>query len=125
MHLLTGRNWAGLVEEVMTVDGEALASVLDEMAGQWPMDLAKELAGLAFRCMSNSELSIAKVLEELNEIRRKGDEIVGREGRKAIIGGCIDREGSSDVPSVFLCPILQVGFFIFERSFFYIHRDFS
>lgn len=114
MHLLTGRNWAGLVEEVMTVDmgREALCSVLDEMAGQWPPDLAKELAGLAFRCMStkskpNSELSIAKVLEELNEIRRKGDEIVGREGRKAIIGGCIDREGSSDVPSVFLCPILQ------------------
>jgi len=120
MHLLTGRNWAGLIEEVMTVDmgREALGSVLDEMAGQWPPDLAKELAGLAFRCMSskskpNSELSIAKVLEELNEIRRKGDEIVGREGRKAIIGGCIDREGSSDVPSVFLCPILQVGFFIF------------
>lgn len=114
MHLLTGRNWAGLVEEVMTVDidREALGSVLDEMAGHWPLDLAKELAGLAMRCMSiknrpNLELSIASVLEELNEIRRKGDEIVGREGRKAIIGGCIDREGSSDVPSVFLCPILQ------------------
>ncbi|QCD90717.1 Rossmann-like alpha/beta/alpha sandwich fold [Vigna unguiculata] len=114
MHLLTGRNWAGLVEEVMTVDmdREALASVLDEMAGQWPLDLAIELAGLALMCVStktkpNSELSIAKVLEELNEIRRKGDEIVGREGRKAILGGCIDREGTSDVPSVFLCPILQ------------------
>lgn len=127
MHLLTGRNWAGLVEEVMTVDmdREALASVLDEMAGQWPLDLAIELAGLALMCVStktkpNSELSIAKVLEELNEIRRKGDEIVGREGRKAILGGCIDREGTSDVPSVFLCPILQVGFFIFQRTFFYI-----
>lgn len=114
MHLLTGRNWTGLVEEVMTVDmdREALASVLDEMAGQWPLDLAKELAGLAMRCMSikskpNSELSIATVLEELNEIRKKGDEIIGREGRKAIIGGCIDRECSNDVPSVFLCPILQ------------------
>ncbi|KAG5067839.1 hypothetical protein GLYMA_01G022600v4 [Glycine max] len=115
MHLLTGRNWAGLVEEVMTVDidREALGGVLDEMAGQWPLDLARELAGLAMRCMSiksepNLELSIARVLEELNEIRRKGDEIVGRERRKTNInGGCINREGSSDVPSVFLCPILQ------------------
>ncbi|RDX81710.1 putative U-box domain-containing protein 50 [Mucuna pruriens] len=110
MNLLTGRNWGGLVEEVM--DREALGSALDEMAGQWPLDLAQELAGLAMRCMSikskpNSELIIARVLEELNEIRRKADEIVGREGRKTIIGGCIDREGSSDVPSVFFCPILQ------------------
>ncbi|RZB92948.1 putative U-box domain-containing protein 50 isoform X1 [Glycine soja] len=114
IHLLTGRNWAGLVEEVMTVDMDrkALGSVLDEMAGQWPLDLARELAALAMRCMSikakpNSELSIARVLEELNEIRRNGDEIVEREGPKTIIGGCIDRAGSSDMPSVFLCPILQ------------------
>ncbi|KAL2349012.1 hypothetical protein Fmac_003012 [Flemingia macrophylla] len=114
MNLLTGRNWAGLVEEVMTADTdrEALASVLDEMAGQWPLDLAEEIAGLAMRCMSiksrpNSEVSIARVLEELNEMRRKGDEIIGREGQRAIIGGCVDRECSSDVPSVFLCPILQ------------------
>ena len=120
IHLLTGRNWAGLVEEVMTVDMDrkALGSVLDEMAGQWPLDLARELAALAMRCMSikakpNSELSIARVLEELNEIRRNGDEIVEREGPKTIIGGCIDREGSSDMPSAFLCPILQVSLLIF------------
>ncbi|XP_027360013.1 putative U-box domain-containing protein 50 [Abrus precatorius] len=114
MQLLTGRNWAGLVEEALTMDmdKEAFVRVLDEMAGQWPLDLARELAGLAERCMSikskpNSELSIARVLEELNEIRRKGNEIIAKEGRKVIIGGFIDREGSSDVPSVFLCPILQ------------------
>ncbi|KAK7407195.1 hypothetical protein VNO78_08902 [Psophocarpus tetragonolobus] len=110
-HLLTGRNWSGLVEEVMKMDmdREALATVLDEMAGQWPLDLATELANLAVRCISmpNSELSIARVLEELNEIRRKGEEIVGREGRKVVLGGCVDRGASTDVPSVFLCPILQ------------------
>ncbi|KAK7307266.1 hypothetical protein VNO77_40172 [Canavalia gladiata] len=110
MQLLTGRNWAGLVEEAM--DRETLLNLLDEMAGQWPLDLAREIASLAMRSMSNknkpnSELSIARVIEELNEIRRKGDEIVAREGRKVMIGGCIDREGSSHVPSVFLCPILQ------------------
>ncbi|CAJ2647359.1 unnamed protein product [Trifolium pratense] len=114
MQLLTGRNWAGPIEEPMTMDmdRETLVNVLDDMAGQWPLDLAKEIVSLAMICMSvkskpNLNLSIARVLEELNKIRRKGDEIVAKEDRKVIIGGCIDREGSSDVPSVFLCPILQ------------------
>ncbi|KAK7309582.1 hypothetical protein RJT34_06429 [Clitoria ternatea] len=114
MQLLTGRNWTELVEEAVAEDmvREALVGVLDEMAGQWPLDLAEELVGLAMRCLSikskpNAELSIARVLDELNEIRRKGDEIVAKEGRRVIIGGCVDTERSSDVPSVFLCPILQ------------------
>ncbi|WJX61849.1 hypothetical protein P8452_46901 [Trifolium repens] len=114
MQLLTGRDWAGPIEEPMTMamDRETFVNVLDDMAGQWPLDLAKEIMGLAMICMSvkskpNLNLSIARVLEELNKIRRKGDEIVAKEDRKVIIGGCIDREGSSDVPSVFLCPILQ------------------
>lgn len=120
MQLLTGRNWAGPVDEPMTVgmDRETLVNILDDMAGQWPLDLAKELVGLAMISISvkskpNPNLSIGRVLEELNKIRRKGDEIVAKEDRKVIIGGCIDREGSSDVPSVFLCPILQVGLLIF------------
>ncbi|KAK7252442.1 hypothetical protein RIF29_36377 [Crotalaria pallida] len=112
LHLLTGRNWAGLgwAVKVDLSSREALVGVLDDMAGQWPLDLAEELAGLAMRCLSmkpNSELSIARVMEELNEVKRKGDEIVGREGRRVIIGFGVDREGPSDVPTVFLCPILQ------------------
>lgn len=121
MQLLTGRNWAGLVGEAVTedMDRDRLVHVLDDVAGQWPLDLAKELAGLAMSCTCvknkpNPELSIAKVLEELKRIRRKGEEIVAREGRKVIIGGCIDREGSNDVPSIFQCPIRQVCFLIFN-----------
>lgn len=124
LQLLTGRNWAGLVDEALIsdMDTEALVKVLDDMAGQWPLNLAKELVNLAIRCMSmtgkpNPDFSIASVLKELNKIRRKGDEIVSREGRKVINGGCIDRESSSDVPSVFICPILQVGSLIFEFCF--------
>lgn len=119
LHLLTGRNWAGLVEEAMTMDKEALGGVLDEMAGQWPLDVAKRLAGLAMRCMGtnhgpepNEELSIAKVMEELNEIRQEADGVVARGGERATIGGGVEREDSTDVPSVFLCPILQVRLFV-------------
>ncbi|CAK8537138.1 unnamed protein product [Lathyrus sativus] len=114
MQLLTGRIWDGPIEELMTMDmdRETLVNILDDMAGQWPLDLAKELVNLAMICMTmnskpNQNLTIAKVIEELNKIRRKGDEIVAKEDRKITITGCIDREGSSDVPSVFLCPIQQ------------------
>ncbi|XP_027192458.1 putative U-box domain-containing protein 50 isoform X2 [Cicer arietinum] len=108
MQLLTGRNWVGPIEDALTMDmdRESLVNILDDMAGQWPLDLAKEIAGLAMICLSmknkpNLDLTVARVLEELNIIRRKGDEIVANEYRNG------DREGSSDVPSVFLCPVLQ------------------
>lgn len=124
MQLLTGRNWVGPIEEFMTMDmdRETFVNILDDMAGQWPLDLAKELVNLAMISMSmrskpNANLSIAKVIEELNQIRRKGDEIVAKEDRKIIIGGCVDREGSSDVPSVFLCPIQQVSLLILSLFF--------
>ena len=67
-------------------DKDALVRVLDEMAGPWPLDLVKELAGLAMRCMSikikpNRVLSIdiARVREELNEIKRKANDRFGKE----------------------------------------------
>ncbi|XP_020978382.1 putative U-box domain-containing protein 50 isoform X2 [Arachis ipaensis] len=110
LHLLTGRNWAGLIEEAMIVDTdrEAFVGVLDETAGAWPLDLAREIAGLGMRCMSRAELSIGMVMEELREIRRKGDEIAAREGRRVMRSGSgADRDWSSAVPSVYLCPILQ------------------
>ncbi|KAL4367087.1 hypothetical protein GQ457_05G014320 [Hibiscus cannabinus] len=35
MHMLTGGNWAGLIEDGMMVDRAALVQVLDEKAGNW------------------------------------------------------------------------------------------
>lgn len=93
LYLLTGkRNWVGM-------EIEALYDEIDE---EWPLGVGRELMGLAMRCMSmnygpNVEMNIARVMEELNEIRRKGDE-------------------SNDVLSVFLCPILQVSLLIFLRN---------
>ncbi|KAH7520442.1 hypothetical protein FEM48_Zijuj08G0144400 [Ziziphus jujuba var. spinosa] len=117
MHLLTGRNWTGLVE-AMTMDRAAVIRDLDGMAGQWPLYLAERLAGLALRCLSsnrgpNSDLNMATVMEELNELKNKADqEVVAWEGSKAEIDrdgdSSIAREDSSkDVPSFLLCPIFQ------------------
>ncbi|KAJ0097627.1 hypothetical protein Patl1_28336 [Pistacia atlantica] len=78
LHLLTGRNWAGLVEEAMTLDRTALVHVLDEMAGNWPLDLAEEMAGIAMKCLSVSQkahkdLRITNVMKELDELMKKAD----------------------------------------------------
>lgn len=90
LYLLTGRgNW-------VTMDIE---DFFDEIGGEWPLDVARELLSLAMRCMSinfesNEEMSITSVMDELNEIKRKGCD-------------------SNKVPNVFLCPILQVSLQIY------------
>jgi len=113
LHLLTGRNWDGLVEEAMAMGSAGLAQVLDEVAGDWPLDLAEEFAGLALRCLSNTELSITRVMEELNKMKKKADEVMGRGGgggggSEPVINGSDYGADSYDVPRAFLCPIFQV-----------------
>ncbi|KAA8546699.1 hypothetical protein F0562_003070 [Nyssa sinensis] len=107
LQLLTGRNWAGLVEEAIVMDHEALIGVLDEMAGDWPLELAVELAGIAMRCLSTNE-GLATVMRDIDKVRKKADDlVVGGECEVAIEGG-VDIQDSSNVPSFFLCPIFQV-----------------
>ncbi|KAK2656594.1 hypothetical protein Ddye_009646 [Dipteronia dyeriana] len=114
LNLLTGRNWAGLVEEAMSLDRAALVGVLDEKAGKWPLDLAEELAEIAMKCLSvnqepNSDLRIANIIAELEMLKKKADDIKIDRGDGEVVSdrGANEEEGSSDVPSVFLCPIFQ------------------
>ncbi|XP_059435551.1 putative U-box domain-containing protein 50 [Corylus avellana] len=108
LHLLTGRNWAGLVEEAMAMGSAGLAQVLDEVAGDWPLDLAEEFAGLGLRCLSNTGLSMTRVMEELNKMKNKSDEVMGRGGGGGGGSGPVINGGDSyDIPRAFLCPIFQ------------------
>ncbi|KAL5753319.1 hypothetical protein ACOSQ2_023826 [Xanthoceras sorbifolium] len=114
LNLLTGRNWAGLVEEAMALDRTALVGVLDEMAGEWPLDLAEELAGIAVKCLSvnqepNNDIKIGIVMAELEKVKKKADDIkMTRGDGEEASGRCANQEDSSEeVPSVFICPILQ------------------
>lgn len=110
MQLLTGRNWSGLVEEAVAIDRGALIQVLDEMAGEWPVHLAEELAGIAMRCVSiDMELRMGTITGELNELRKKADYIVAGTGRMAgSNGGSGMEDADVVVPCVFICPIFQV-----------------
>ncbi|CAN1836011.1 Putative U-box domain-containing protein 50 [Linum perenne] len=121
LHLLTGRKWGELVDDRMRSDRSALAEVLDdEMAGPWPLDMADELAGIAMRCLSMSrlaatDLSIAQVLKELQDLRNKSDDLIKNFGRQ--VSRSLSRAAENDdddndsftddIPSFFICPILK------------------
>ncbi|MBA0824501.1 hypothetical protein Goarm_021171, partial [Gossypium armourianum] len=112
MHMLTGRNWAGLIEDATVEDQAALIKVLDEKAGKWPSDLAVELAKISMKCMSvcrgaNPDLQIATVMEELHELKKKADELRARGGFEVVSNENVNGEDSNEAPSVFLCPIFQ------------------
>ncbi|KAH7851594.1 hypothetical protein Vadar_013895 [Vaccinium darrowii] len=112
LQLLTGRNWARLVDEAMVMDRAGLVEVLDEMAGEWPVDLAAELAGIAMRCLGNNdglerELLMAPVFKEIEQVRKKADDVVRAREYEVPIGEGADMEDSSNAPTVFLCPIFR------------------
>ncbi|KAF8404715.1 hypothetical protein HHK36_009603 [Tetracentron sinense] len=114
LQLLTGRSGIGLVEEVtMVMEGGALMGILDEVAGEWPLDLAEEFAGIAMRCFYDSgrrktELRMKIAMRELEELRKKAAVVGVREGCEMVVeGGMCRKEDCSNVPSVFLCPIFQ------------------
>lgn len=120
LHLLTGRNWTGLVEEAMALNQTALIQVLDGNAGKWPLDLAEELAGIALKCLSatqeaNRDLRIASVMKELDEVRRKAGGLVDKREGEEVIDRCANKEHSKDVPSVFVCPIFQVSIYLSQH----------
>lgn len=117
VQLLTGRNWAGLVEEaVMNNKGykAALIGVLDQVDGEWPLDIAVELGNIARRCLTNQEnlgkeLTMAMLARDINKVKKKADELVAcGECAQADQGEVKVEEDSEDVPSVFFCPIFQV-----------------
>lgn len=119
LYLLTGRYWDGLVDETTLGNSAALVRVLDTTAGQWPLGLAQRFAGLALRCMSmdqgpNMDMRIGRlVMEEVEGLRKEGEALVdngGCEVEVMVSDGGEHRQDSSDVPSVFLCPIFQVRY---------------
>ncbi|CAN0858300.1 Putative U-box domain-containing protein 50 [Linum grandiflorum] len=114
LHLLTGKKWGKLVDDRMNCDRSALVEVLDdEMDGAWPLDMADELAGIAMRCLSMSRLAatdfnIAQLLQELQDLRKKSDDLVVKFGRQ--VSTALSRASENDdddVPSFFICPILK------------------
>lgn len=112
LHLLTGRNWPGLLK-AMSMNQTSILRDLDQTAGKWPLELAKEFGALAVKCSSvnrggNTDFSTKEIMEELGKIREKADEFKTTGGYEEATNSSIDEGDPNDIPSVFMCPILQV-----------------
>ncbi|XP_058179617.1 putative U-box domain-containing protein 50 isoform X1 [Rhododendron vialii] len=114
LQLLSGRNWFRLLDEAVVIDRTGLVEVLDETAGEWPVDLAAELAGIARRCLDDGgrlerDSLMVTVFKEIEQVRKKADDLVAaRECEVSTREGVYTEEDSRNVPEVFLCPIFQV-----------------
>jgi len=112
LHLLTGRNWHGLLK-AMSMNQTSILRDLDQTAGKWPLELAKEFGALAVKCSSvnrggNMDFSTKEIMEELGKIREKADEFKTKGGYEEATNSNMDEGDPNDIPSVFMCPILQV-----------------
>ncbi|KAL0367912.1 UNVERIFIED_CONTAM: putative U-box domain-containing protein 50 [Sesamum calycinum] len=99
LQLLTGKNWAAAMDTATAVDE------LDHSAGRWPMVLAMELYSIAVRCFDES--ITAMPTSEVNDVKKRADELVTNGEFSAPIETSIDVDDLSNVPSAFLCPIYQ------------------
>lgn len=111
LQILTGRNWAGLVEEAIMMDQTKLIEVLDPMAGEWPLDIALELGRIGIKCLSiheDKELNMTSLARELEKVKKLADEIIAN-GECVVANGrhVDDDEDSKEFPNFFLCPIFQ------------------
>jgi hypothetical protein len=70
------------------------------------------VCGLRTEVLVQYKLSMTRVMEELNKMKNKTDEVMARRGGGGggggISGPVINGGDSFDVPRAFLCPIFQV-----------------
>ncbi|WZZ12587.1 hypothetical protein YC2023_105676 [Brassica napus] len=112
LHLLTGRNWPGLLK-AMSMNQASILRDLDQTAGKWPLELAKEFGGLAVKCASvnrgvNIDFTTKEIMQELGKIMEKANEFRITGGYEEATNSNINEADPNDIiPSVFICPILQ------------------
>ncbi|CAH8374980.1 unnamed protein product [Eruca vesicaria subsp. sativa] len=112
LHLLTGRNWPGLLK-AMSMNQASILRDLDQTAGKWPLELAKEFGALAVKCSSvnraggNIDFTTREIMQELGKIMEKANEFRIKGGYEEATNTKMDEADPNDIPSVFICPILQ------------------
>ncbi|KAL8167361.1 hypothetical protein V2J09_008860 [Rumex salicifolius] len=116
LQLLCGRNWAGVSQETLLVDGkQSIIDALDRNGGEWLLDLVEEIVGVALKCTSVDSERAGKVMSSavmtLSLVKKKA------EGLKSVDkcerrecetrGVLVEEDEESGVPSIFLCPIYK------------------
>ncbi|EPS69482.1 hypothetical protein M569_05285, partial [Genlisea aurea] len=98
LQLLSGKNWRE------RTDDDDVEDVVRSLDGEWPMDLAKRLCGIALRCLSGDGETVPVL--EVEDVGRRADQLVTDSEN-----GCVSEEEEEDieVPSAFRCPIYQIN----------------
>ncbi|KAI3798766.1 hypothetical protein L1987_34045 [Smallanthus sonchifolius] len=94
LQLLTGRNWCGSVDEV-----------LDNTVGDWPLEVAIEIARIGTRCSCRQGEDdvyegMMMVMKDMEQVRKMVDDLTADVG-------CLVNDEDFEIPSFFFCPILQ------------------
>ncbi|XP_038980826.1 putative U-box domain-containing protein 50 [Phoenix dactylifera] len=110
LQLLTGRE-ADADEEVRRTIGQGnLMGILDRTAGDWPLDLAADFAGVGLRCAETAEKDgdgeedewTAGMVRELEDLKKRAEERM-----KVRMGKGHQKKEQENAPNVFICPIFQ------------------
>ncbi|XP_024994807.1 putative U-box domain-containing protein 50 [Cynara cardunculus var. scolymus] len=109
LQLLTERNWCGFLDEVNMMNEATLVEVLDQRVGEWPLQVAMELARIAIRCSSSGDgayTGMTMVMKEMEEVRKKADDVVAGVGC-SVNEFNVDSDDETIIPASFFCPILK------------------
>ncbi|KAL0548679.1 hypothetical protein IC582_013142 [Cucumis melo] len=100
LRILTGRTPPGIVKDVKcAIENDNIVVVLDSSAGDWPHDLAEQLALVALRCCEKEKLDRPDLVSELW--------CVLEPMRSIASASCSSLKKHSRVPAHFTCPIFQ------------------
>ncbi|CAK9318260.1 unnamed protein product [Citrullus colocynthis] len=100
LRILTGRAPLGIVKDVKcALENDKLGDILDSSAGDWPHDLAEQLALVALRCCEKEKLDRPDLVSELWSVLEPMRSIAS--------ASCSSLKKHSRVPAHFTCPIFQ------------------
>lgn len=101
LRILTGRAPSGMVEDVKcALEFDKIGTILDSSAGDWPHDLAEQLAFVGLRCCEKEKSDRPDLVSELWTVLEPM--------RSIALTSLSSLKKHSKVPSHFSCPIFQV-----------------
>ena len=110
LRMLTGRAASGIVKDVKcALENDKIGAILDSSAGDWPHDLAEQLALVALRCCVKEKSDRPDLVSELWSVLEPMRSIAS-----ASFSGS---KQHSRVPAHFTCPIFQVRLVLSNASF--------
>ncbi|XP_023552426.1 U-box domain-containing protein 32-like isoform X1 [Cucurbita pepo subsp. pepo] len=100
LRVLTGRAPPSIVNDVKcALENDQIGAILDSSAGDWPHDLAEQLALVALRCCEKEKSNRPDLVSELWSVLEPMRSIAS--------ASCSSLKKHSRVPAHFACPIFQ------------------